>query len=149
MILEVFQHIDDIVSMHIVRPSIIYGILNHSCHEVCHIVVIEDISKVVIQPRYSFSKYIPNTSLDVIFEDSNAQSLEFAVLLVQRVHFDAESARSDHVDGVFRRQLSALDDRVFGHRLVQFLLQVLGTLQQQVKHFLQLSGREDRREPRS
>lgn len=92
---------------------------------------------------------MPKERLRIGAEYPNAQFLELAVFLVQRVQFDAESARADHVDGVFRRQLLALDDPVFGHDLVQMPLQVLGTLQQQVKHVLQLSGREDGREPRS
>lgn len=149
MILEVSERTDEIVSLHVVLPSVIYGILDHVRHETCHVVVIEDISKPIVQCWHSFSTEISNICLPVVAEDPNAHFLELAVLLLQRVHVDAENARADHVDGVFRRQLPALDDPVFGHDLVQLLLQVLGTLQQQVKHVLQLSGREDGREPRS
>jgi len=53
------------------------------------------------------------------------------------------------IDGEVRWQILALDDLVFEHYLVQIPLEVLGTVQQQVKHVLQLPGREDGREPRS
>lgn len=47
------------------------------------------------------------------------------------------------IDGEVRWQILALDDLVFEHYLVQIPLEVLGTVQQQVKHVLQLPGRED------
>lgn len=60
-----------------------------------------------------------------------------------------ESAQLDYVDSEFRRQISVLDDPVFEHYFVQIPLEMFGTVQQQVKHVLQLPGREDGREPRS
>jgi len=75
--------------------------------------------------------------------------VEAVILFFQRIDFNAESARSNHIGGEFTRQIPAFDDPVFGYYLVHVALEVLRTVQQQVKHVLQLSGREDGRKPRS
>lgn len=98
------------------------------------------------EPRY-FSGYFFNHILRGGAKDPATHFLKIIIFLLQRVYFETEDTRSDHVDGEFGRRIPALDDIVFRYYLAEIVLKVVGTVQQQVKHVLQLSGREDGREP--
>jgi len=137
------------VSAHIILLPVFYSVPGNVRHELGYVMISENVSDTLVDQRMHFFEYVANYGLWSAAEDLTTYFLELIILLFQRVHFEAESTRSDHVDGKFRRQISAFDDTVFRYYLVQILLEVVGTVQQQVKHVLQLSGREDGREPRS
>lgn len=148
IVLEIDECIDEIVSAHIILLPVLYGVPGNVRYERGHVMIVQDISQMLVEPRY-FSEYHFNHHLWCGAEDPAAYFLKLIVFLFQRVHFEAERARSDHVDREFGRQIPALDDIVFRCYLAQILFKVVGTVQQQVKHVFQLSGREDGREPRS
>lgn len=104
--------------------------------------------KMLEEPRY-LSDYVFNHSFQIETEDLTISFIKLFSSFKVFISMCGGSAQLDYVDGEFRRQISVLDDAVFEHYFVQILLEVLGTVQQQVKHVLQLPGREDGREPRS
>jgi len=147
MILEIDERVDEVIPGHVVLLPILYGIAGDVCHEVGDVVIVEEVAE-VLEER-CLSDHGPDEDFEIGAEYLAAHHAEFIALLVQGVHFDAEGARADHVDGELSREIPALDDLVRRHHLGQVSLEVLGTVEQQVKHVLQLPGREDGRELRS
>jgi len=147
MILEIHERVDKVVSVHVVLLPVVYGVAGDVRHKVGDIVIIEKVAKVLEEQR--ISDYGPDEDLEIGTEYLAAHRAEFVGLFVQGVHFDAEGTRADHVDGELSREIPALDDLVRRHHLGQVSLELLGTVEQQVKHVLQLAGREDGRELRS
>lgn len=109
MILELYESVDEVFSPHVVLLPVIYGLAGNVYHEIVDIVIVDPVADMLEEPRY-IPEYVPDEHFQVGAEDPVAYPAEFIVLLFHGVHFKAEGARADHVDGELSRESTALDD---------------------------------------
>ena len=88
--------------------SVIYTLLGDSCKEIGNIHLDKETTK-----QFKQKRIVPQPVLDhrlpARLKDFPAHFTEFAVFCCERVHLDAESARTDHVRGEFRGDFTTLD----------------------------------------
>lgn len=132
---------DDVVVL-----SVTDRVLHDLHEEVHHLPVDEERPEERVQPRYEIAYAKFDDLPPVRCEYVSAHFAKFTVLVGERVHLETERARADDVGRELRRQFAALDRLVFRRQFLQVLVQVIAALEQYVKHFLQFSRSEDRRE---